>query len=132
MGIFGKKEATQYPPKVKDVKLDGKPQEKEKPVPVVEKIPEDIVKIITDLKAKKNQLINLFLRLSFQLGELQDKTNETRNKAKDTDKQISQKVDYAFNKLRLKKRNTYKWSYDSNKESFIGALIPEKPKKEVK
>ena len=131
MSLFGKKEVTQYPPKVKDVKLEGNPQEKEKPKPFEVKIPDDILKKITDFETKKNQLINMFLNLSFRLGELKDAWNGTRNKIKDTDKHIGEKVDYAFRKLRLKKRKNYKWTYDRKRYTFVGTLIPE-PKKEEK
>lgn len=110
--------------------LEIKKEQPEKPKPVVEKIPEGILKVITDLKTKKGQLINQFLNLSFQLGELTDKVNETRNKVKSTNEQIGQKVKYAFDKLKLKKRKNYRWSYNGG-DSFLGNLIPE-PKKEEK
>ena len=100
----------------------------EPPKPVVEKIPEGILKIITDLKVKKGKLINQFLNISFQLAELQDKQKETKDKVKNTNEQIGQKVKYAFDKLRLKKRKNYRWSYNGG-DSFIGNLVPEKPKK---
>lgn len=108
-----------------------KKEQPEKPKPVEVKIPDDIVKKITELKTKKGQLINQFLNLSFQLGELTDRTNETRNKVKSTNEQIGQKVKYAFDKLRLKKRKNYRWGYNGG-DSFVGTLIPEKPKKEEK
>lgn len=104
----------------------------EKPKPVVEKIPEGILKVINDLKKKKNQSINQFVNLSFQVGELQDKQDEARKKVKSTNEQISQKVKYAFDKLRLKKRKNYRWGYNDKDNSFVGTLIPEKPKKEEK
>lgn len=103
---------------------------KELPKPVIEKIPEGILKIIKELKAKKGQLINQFLNLSFQLSELQDKQKDTKDKVKNTDGQIGQKVKYAFDKLRLKKRKNYRWSYNGG-DAFTGTLIPE-PKKEEK
>ena len=105
-----------------------KKEQPEKPKPVIEKIPDDILKVINDLKNKKNQLINQFLQLSFQVDELVDRKNETRNKVKSTNEQISQKVKYAFDKLRLKKRKNYRWSYNGG-DSFVGNLIPEPPKK---
>ena len=100
----------------------------EKPKPVEVKIPEGILKVITDLKTKKGQLINQFLNLSFQLAELQDKQKETKDKVKNANEQIGQKIKYAFDKLRLKKRKNYRWGYNGG-DSFIGTLIPEQPKK---
>jgi len=85
-------------------------------------------RIITDLKTKKGQLVNQFLNISFQLAELQDKQKVTKDKVKSTNEQIGQKIKYAFDKLRLKKRKNYRWSYNGG-DSFIGNLVPEKPKK---
>ena len=79
---------------------------------IVEKLPEKIVKLIEELKAKKGKLVNQFLNLSFQLGELTDKVDEIRNKVKSTDEQIKQKVKYAFDKLKLKKKKNIRWSYN--------------------
>ncbi len=104
---------------------------KEQPKPIEVKLPEKIAKLIEELKAKKGQLINQFLNLSFQVGELKDRQDETRKKVKDNNEQIGQKIKYAFDKLRLKKRKNYRWSYNGG-DSFIGTLIPEKPKKEEK
>lgn len=109
-------------------KLEDLAIKKELPKPVVEKIPEGILKIITDLKAKKSQLINQFLNISFQLTEIQDRQKDTKDKVKSTNQQISQKVKYAFDKLKLKKRKNYDWSYKGG-DSFIGTLIPEPKKK---
>jgi len=103
----------------------------EKPKPVIEKIPDGILKVINELKAKKNQLINQFLNLSFQVGELEDRRDETRNKVKSTNEQISQKVKYAFDKLRLKKRKNYRWGY-SGGDSFIGTYYEQKDNEKSK
>jgi len=112
--------------KVEDLAI--KKEQVEKPKPVEVKIPEGILKVITDLKAKKGQLINQFLNISFQLGELADRQNEARSRVKNNNEQIGQKIKYAFDKLKLKKRKNYRWVYNG-KDSFVGNLIPEKPKK---
>jgi len=118
-----------------DQKLEDlaiKKEQSEKPKPVEVKIPDDILKVINDLKAEKGQLINQFLNLSFQVGELKDRQDETRKKVKDNNEQTSQKIKYAFDKLKLKKRKNYRWGFDGKRDIFIGTLIPEKPKKEEK
>ena len=103
--------------------------EKSKPVEV--KIPEGILKVIADLKTKKGQLVNQYLNLSFQVDELTSKKNEKRNKVKDTSERIGQKIKYAFDKLKLKKRKNYRWGYNGG-DSFVGNLVPEKPKEPKK
>ena len=116
---------------VEEKRVEDLAIKKEVAKPLEVKIPDDIVKIMDELKAKKGQLVNQFLNLSFQLGELTDKQDETRNKVKSTNEQIGQKIKYAFDKLRLKKRKNYRWGYNG-KDTFTGTLIPEKPKKEEK
>lgn len=113
--------------KIEDLAINKEQPEKPKPVEV--KIPDDILKIINDLKTNKGKLVNQFLNLSFQIGELEDKVNETRNKVKSTTEQIGQKIKYAFDKLKLKKRKNYRWGFDNKRDIFIGTLIPEQPKK---
>lgn len=105
-----------------------KKEQPEKIKPVVETIPEGILKIIIDLKAKKGQLVNQFLNVSFQLAELQDKQKDVKDKVKSTNQQIGQKIKYAYDKLKLKKRKNYRWSYNGG-DSFTGTLIPEPKKK---
>jgi len=103
---------------------------KETVKPLEVSIPDDILKIMDELKVKKDKLVNQFLNISFQVGEMQDKQDEIRNQVKSTDEKIGQKVQYAFNQLKLKKRKNYRWGYNSKERKFVGNLIPEKPKKE--
>ena len=110
---------------------ENKVEKKEQPKPIEVKIPDDIVKIINELKNKKAQLINQFLNISFQLAEMQDAQKTTKDKVKSTDDQIRQKIQYSFDKLKLKKRTQYRWSYNGS-DTFVGHLVPEPPKTEEK
>lgn len=102
------------------------PKAPEKPKPVVEKIPEDIMKHIRDLSAKKGNLLNQFLNVSAQTVELQTQQRTTMDKIKNTNESINAKMKYAYGKLKLNKRTDYRWSYDGQ-GNFIGTLMP-KPK----
>lgn len=116
----------------------AKKKQEGKPVPVIEKIPDDIIKLIRDLGEKKNGLLNQFLNISAQVVDIEPKLTklkkfqkETMEHVKEVDKSISQKRNYAFNELKLNKRTDYNWRFDGQ-GNFVGTLKPklkEQPKK---
>jgi len=124
MGIFGKKEV------VKEVglplKVNPTPEGPEKPKPVIEKIPEDTIKLIKDLGAKKNNLLNNFLHVSAQVVNLQSNQKILLEEIEKADRRIKQEIDFAGTKLKLNKRTEYRWQYDGQ-GNFVGTLKP-KPK----
>ena len=116
---------------VDEPKKDVKVEQPAKPKPIEEKIPEKILKLIEGLRIKKGQLVNQFLNVSFQLGEIQEAQNTIRNQVKNTSNSIKQKIQYAYEKLKLKKKKNYRWQYNG-KDGFVGNLIPESKKPEQK
>ena len=122
MGLFGRKEVEKEvtKPIVPEVR------KQEPPKPVVEKIPEDIMKHIKDLGGKKNNLLNQFLSISAQTVEMQTQQRTILDKVKSTNESVNAKIKYAYGKLKLNKKTDYRWNYDG-KGNFVGTLKP-KPK----
>ena len=100
----------------------------EKPKPVIETIPHKILDVMNKLKKDKNQLFNQMLNVSFQVVEMQKQQIVISDKIKSNNDAFRDSIKDAGRKLRLQKRKNYRWRFDG-KESFIGELIPEKPKK---
>jgi len=98
--------------------------------PVIEKIPEKLLKVINETIQKKRNLLNQFLQISFQVVNAQRQQTNIADKLSNTEQSIGQKIHYAFKKMKLGKRKEYGWKYNG-KDSFIGHPIP-KPKKEEK
>lgn len=120
-----------YPKKVEKNKIEGLEvkNKQEPPKPIEVKLPEKTTALIEELKVKKGKLANQYFNLSFQADEVIDKKNETRRIMKETDNRIGKEVKRSFDKLKLKNRKEYRWSYNANKNVFVGILMPEKPKK---
>ena len=102
-------------------------KENGKPKQLIKEIPEKLLKSITESKDKKGQLLNQVLNISIQLVKLQNKQKTTVEKLDNVNESMGAKIQNAFNKLRLKKKTDYRWSYNV-KGCFVGTLIPE-PKK---
>ena len=115
----------------KGIEPQDKVTKPEPPKPLEVEIPEKIVKILKDLDKKRRNLINTFVTLSFQVVDLQKRQTDTRNQINKTTEDVNGKVEFAFGKLKLKKKVDYRWSYDAKNVKFIGILKP-KPKKEEK
>ena len=99
----------------------GKLEIKEKETQLIEKIPEKIVKGMDETKNKKNKALNTFLNLSIQVVSLQIKQKELLDKVKSLDESLNSQFQNAVNKLRLKKKTNYNWTFNG-KDTFIGTL----------
>lgn len=103
----------------------------EPPKPLEVEIPEKIAKHLKDLDMKRRNLVNAFVNLSFQVVDLQTQQKDTRDKINNTTEAVNAKIKYAFDKLKLKKKIQYRWSYDAKNLKFIGVLKPKpRPKPE--
>jgi len=98
----------------------------EPPKPIIEQIPEDIMKHIRELGEKKNNLLNQFLNISAQVVDLQTQQKTILDQVKSNSESVGAKIKYAYDKLRLGKKLDYNWKYDG-RGNFIGQLKP-KPK----
>lgn len=103
----------------------------EAPKPVIETIPHKILDVMNKLRQDKNQLFNQMLNISFQVVELQKQQITISDKIKNNNAAFRDSLKNAGRKLKLQKRKNYRWRFDG-KDSFVGNLIPEKPKKEEK
>ena len=145
-GLFGKKNIGGGAPKEKPKpipRLEGrgekpdtlKPNVDEGTKPVTVKIPDDILKLITDLSVKKQGLLGQFLNLSAQvvtekakIRKVEKVQKETLEHVKEIDKNIQQKMKYAYGELGLNKKTDYRWAYDG-KGGFAGTPKPKKTEK---
>ena len=99
--------------------------------PLEVEIPEKIAKHLKDLDMKSRSLINNFVSVSFQVVELQSRQQDINAKIKKNHEDTDGKMKYAFDKLKLKKKVEYRWSYDTKNLKFIGVLKPKpRPKPE--
>jgi len=98
--------------------------------PVIEKIPENLLKAINEVTQKKRILLNQFLQVSFQVVNTQKQQRDIADKLNNNEQSIGQKIQYAFKKMKLGKKKEYGWRYDG-RGNFVGQLIP-KPKTDKK
>ena len=101
------------------------------PKPVEVKLPEKILAVINKKQKEKGQYLQQMLSVSFQVVELQKEQVALTDKIKNNNQTTRERVEQAFKKLKLKKRKNYRWSYNG-RDTFVGRLIPEQPKKEEK
>jgi len=94
-------------------------EEKKEVKKIVEKIPEDYLKAINEVKGKKSQLMNGFFQASIQSEKLKKILQQLLEKMDNNKKNLGNKIEYAFQKMRLKKRKGYTFQYDG-KDSFVG------------
>jgi len=97
---------------------------------ITEKIPEQYLKDMEDLKRKKQGLIQQFLQISVQLINVQQTQKDILDKVKDIDKKIGNIIDYAFKKMKLHKRKDRRWQLRGT--DFVGVYNSSKPKSRPK
>jgi hypothetical protein len=118
-----------YPPKVENKDSEKEPENKQEEL--VEKIPDDILKKMEELKGKRKALLNRYLNVAFEANVYREAQDKIFERIKNNGEIYQQKVKYAADKLKLKKKKNYNWSFNG-KDAFIGKPIPEAPKKEDK
>jgi len=98
---------------------------------ITENIPKEYVEIIDGKKKERQQLLNTFLQVSFQIAQAQKAQQELVNKLADVDQSFKGKLEWIMQKMKLHKMRDRNWRYDG-RENFIGVYNPPKPKKEKK
>jgi len=88
-------------------------------------IPEDIVKTMEKIRGEKGEWVREFVRVAFRLEEAKEKVTTTYSKIGEKEKQYSQKLKFAFDKLKLKKKTQYSWRFD-NGNRFVGTKVEKK------
>lgn len=115
---------------MEDLRVLGEPKKKEAPKPLEVKIPDDVLKVMTELREQKNKLLQGYLDISYQAEQINRKKGEVYDKLNKNNEMYGQKIQFAFNKLKLKKKKQYRWGFNG-KDAFIGQLVPEPPKKKI-
>jgi len=110
------------PEEVKNRMVNGKKRV------VTERIPEKLVKKITEKLALKRKRLQIFVKLAFQIAQAQKKQQETLGLLTSVEDSISDILNRAYKKMRLANRKEYTWRFDG-KENFIGVYNPPRPKK---
>ena len=95
---------------------------------ISEKMPEDIVKVMAEIKVAKMDLAQDFLRSAYKLESVKKRVADVYSRIEEKEKQVSQKIKYAFDKLKLKKKTEYSWRFDG-KDTFIGTKVEKKEEK---
>ncbi len=93
---------------------------------IVEKIPNKLLNPIIEAITRKNRLSQEFFQISIQLANMQRKYQDVFDKLANNGVSISNKINRAFEKMKLGKRKNIQWRFDG-KSAFIGIERP-KPK----
>ena len=105
---------------------DGRPRV------ITEKIPDNLIKDITEKIKKKSGLLHGFVQMALQIANSQEAQRDTLNKMKNQEQVINSAINYAYRKMKLGKKKGYQFRFDG-RENFIGVYNPSNPKKpEVK
>lgn len=109
-----------------------RPVEEKKVEQIVEKIPEKLLSPIVEAEKGKRQATQQFLQISFQLAGMEKKSQEIYGKLQTLGISIGNKIQRAFDKMKLNKRKDVRWTYDVTQGAFVGTVRPTPTKKDVK
>lgn len=109
-----------------------RPVEEKKVEQIVKKIPDKLLNPIVDAEKAKRQLTHQFLQISFQLAGMEKKNREIFDKLQTTGTSIGNKIQRAFDKMKLNKKKDIKWQFDIRQGAFVGTVRPTPKKKDVK
>ena len=114
------------PEEIKNQKTpDGRPRV------ITEKIPDNLIKDITEKIKKKSGLFQRFFQIALQVANAQKAQQDTLAKMGNQEQVISSAINHAYRKMKLGKKKGYQFRFDG-KENFIGVMNPKPKKPEAK
>ena len=109
-----------------------RPVEEKKVEQIVEKIPDKLLNPIMDAEKVKRQLTQQFLQISFQLASIEKKKQDLFDKLQNNGTSIGNKIQRAFDKMKLNKRKEIRWQFNIKESAFTGVERPTPKKPDVK
>ena len=111
-------------PEVKEQLVDGKPKI------VTEKIPDDLMIEIRNLIDKGQKITNEFLTISVGILGAQKRQQDMLKNMQSNETQISQHIRHVHKKLKLDKREDYRWHFDGV-GNFVGMFVQKPPEQKI-